>query len=659
VRKRIRIRRKKRANRFESGRLYQGYNSTGEPYLMLERVTPYLYPIALALVSIGVAVAEHFFPWRKDQRQLRRGLGSDFLHLLFNGHFLGVILYGIATVHVLPHLDLWFARVGLTGHVYRNLAASWPMWVQIIVALLVVDFVQWGVHNLLHRVPFLWKFHQAHHSIVDGEMDWIVSFRFQWTEVVVYKSILYLPLAFFGFAPAAVLFHAIFGTLIGHLNHANLNIGRSWIRYVLNTPRMHIWHHDYDGDEKTTVNFGIIFSIWDWIFGTAKMPDHPPARLGFAGVEQFPKSFVSQAAWPLQKWLRAPEDGALALGLGYLLIGGGWYLHEAHASASTVATVDGSGERAASSQPAGQAARAVSPAEATQALARFGDEARAAGWAHPEDTVSADELAAAIGSPRLVLLDVRPDARFATGHIPSARRVDRSDYSEEAPIPGLSVSRERLEAFLRARGVRRDSVVVLYGDGGPEPYRLWWTLREVGGYRTRVLDGGMTQWKASAHSLVEGTPRPPLPGDVELAGPPSPPRLRWSEIEPLVHDDGAVLIDARSSAEYSGLERNHDAARAGHIPGARHLEWSLLLRSTSDPRLKPVDQLRALFERIGLGDQSRVITHCQSGTRSAVTYFALYQLGVPSERLTNYNGSWAEYSRLSLPVDSGGEQSVN
>jgi 3-mercaptopyruvate sulfurtransferase SseA/sterol desaturase/sphingolipid hydroxylase (fatty acid hydroxylase superfamily) len=627
---------------------------------MLERLMPFLYPLALAVISVAVATAEHFFPWRKEQRQWRRALGSDFLHLVFNGHFLGLILYGVATTWILPHLDLWMARAGLTGHVYRNLAASWPLWVQIPVALIVVDFVQWCVHNLLHRVPFLWKFHQAHHSVVDGEMDWIASFRFQWTEVVVYKSVLYLPLAFFGFAPAAILFHAIFGTVIGHLNHANLNLGRSWIRYIFNTPRMHLWHHDYDGDAKTTVNFGIIFSIWDWIFGTAKMPDHSPARLGFAGVEQFPTNFLSQTAWPLQKWLRMPADGALAVGVGYLILGAGWWLHEPHVTATATATMAAAGERAASSQPAGTAAHRVSPEEATAALIHFGDEGRAAGYAHPEELVSIDELAAALGSPRLVILDIRSENRFTRGHIPSARRVDRSDYAQSAPIPGLSVSRERLQELLRRSGVRQDSVVVLYSDGGPEPYRLWWTLREIGGFHARVLDGGLTRWKAEGRPLVEGTPLAPAAGDVELrAASSSAPKLLWREIEPVVHADGAVLIDARSLAEFTGTERNHDAVRAGHIPGARHLEWTELLRTEADPRLKPVAELRSLFARIGMRDDAPVVTQCQSGTRSSVIYFALYQLGVPAERLINYNGSWAEYSRLELPIESGGAERAN
>ena len=236
-------------------------------------MSAWIYPIALLAISAFVAVLEWRFP-KREQPQLRRRLWSDALHLLFNGHFLGVILFGLATNCVLPHVDHWLTEAGWIDAMYRGAASAWPIWVQIAVALVVIDLLQWCVHNLLHRVPLFWHMHKTHHSVVNGEMDWIVAFRFQWTEVVVYRTVLYLPLAWFGFGTEAVLTHAIFGTLIGHLNHANLDLSWGPLRYVLNSPNMHIWHHDYDGDEKSTVNFGIIFSCWDWIFGTAKMP--PP-----------------------------------------------------------------------------------------------------------------------------------------------------------------------------------------------------------------------------------------------------------------------------------------------------------------------------------------------------------------------------------------------
>jgi sterol desaturase/sphingolipid hydroxylase (fatty acid hydroxylase superfamily) len=100
-------------------------------------------------------------------------------------------------------------------------------------------------------------------------MDWIVSFRFHWGEAIVYKSLQYLPLALFGFSATAVLVQALVGTAIGHLNHANLDLGHGRWRYLLNSPRMHLWHHSAEGP-----------------------------RLGFAGDATLPRGFFGLTAWP-------------------------------------------------------------------------------------------------------------------------------------------------------------------------------------------------------------------------------------------------------------------------------------------------------------------------------------------------------------------------
>jgi 3-mercaptopyruvate sulfurtransferase SseA/sterol desaturase/sphingolipid hydroxylase (fatty acid hydroxylase superfamily) len=644
-------------------------------------LSAYAYPIALALLSIAVALCEHFFPWRKAQRQLRPSLMSDLAHLVFNGHFLGVLLYGVAVHRILPTVDRFLGAHGLTPVVYRSVAARWPLWLQILVVVVAMDFVQWCVHNLLHRVPLLWEMHKTHHSVVDGEMDFIVSFRFQWLEVVVYKALQYLPLSFFGFSGTAILVHAIFGTLIGHLNHANLDLGYGPWRYVLNSPRMHLWHHNYDADSRTTVNFGIIFSAWDWIFGTAYMPPasqyQTPARIGFRGDDTFPHSFFAQEAWPLQRLLpRRWQRGAVPVVLGGMVLAALWVLHEpprppqrqsARPSAGQAAQTPAQqsvvtplfDEPLAASQPLGGRPLAGSYSrtaqEADAALSRFGSDARAAGYAHPELLVSVPELARALQSPRLVLLDLRPPARFETGHIPSALPVGRADYAEDGPVPGLTRSREHLQALLRARGVRPDSVIVLYTDGGPEAFRFFWSLQAVSALPARLLDGGLLAWKAAGHAVTGGPARRVIPGDVVLPPPVTSVPLRWQEIERLVQEPAALLLDSRTRAEYRGDKQHPEAARSGHIPGARHLDWQSVLRGPDDPRLRPVEELRALFQPFGLAQRSHIVTACQSGTRSSVLYFALLQLGVPRDKLLNYNGSWAEYSRLGLPLVTGDE----
>jgi 3-mercaptopyruvate sulfurtransferase SseA/sterol desaturase/sphingolipid hydroxylase (fatty acid hydroxylase superfamily) len=605
-------------------------------------LSPWTYPVALAVLSLAVAGAEALVPARPSQGRWRRHLVSDFVYLIFNGHVAALLLFALATRFVLPSFDAALARHGLIEPVYRNAAATWPVWVQIPVALVVIDFVQWTIHVLLHRVPFLWELHKTHHTVEDGEMDWIVSFRFHWLELAFYRTCLYLPLAFFGFSPVAVLVHAIVGTLIGHLNHANLDFAPRWWRYVLNSPRMHIWHHDYAASGRTTRNYGIIFSVWDWLFGTATMPDHPPARLGFAGAESMPDDFLGQQGWPLVRPLARQRWVSSALGAA--LLAGAWQLGHLGSARTRTPMF---GERAAASQPADDHhVYAASPDEATSALARFGEDARAAGWARPDELVSVRELAAALGSPRLRLLDVRAKGGFETGHIPTAQPVVRSDYSIEAPIPGLSKSAAELEAVLRRAGVRNDSVVVLYGDGGPEPFRLFWTLRAVGGFSARVLDGGLAAWKKEGRGVAAEAPTAIASGDVTLTPPAAPPALHWRDIEGAAHATGTVLLDTRSAAEFAGTVKHPDAARAGSIPGARNLEWIALVRGVGDSRLRPPDELRALFAKVGIDGQSPVVSYCQTGTRSSVAWFALRQLGVPDERLINYNGSWSEYSRL-------------
>lgn len=243
------------------------------------------YPLWLFGLSLLVLALETFFPWRKAQKRFRRSLPSDLVHIVINGHFLGVSLYVISERYVLPPLADLASRTGIDQYFPIGIAQPWPLWIQIPLAIVLFDFAQWCIHNLLHRVPFLWALHKTHHSVGDGEMDFIVSFRFHFGEVVVYKTLQYLPLLLFGFASEAIFVHAVAGTLIGHLNHSNLDLGYGPWRYLLNSPRMHIWHHDYDAKPNETKNFAIIFSAWDFLFGTARLEDHPPRKLGFEGFE--------------------------------------------------------------------------------------------------------------------------------------------------------------------------------------------------------------------------------------------------------------------------------------------------------------------------------------------------------------------------------------
>jgi len=265
----------------------------------------------LLVVSAFCLILERVWPWRRKQKMLRRQFGQDLFWLFFNGHYLGILVASIAAF-----LFAW-AVPAIDEAESLHLLAGQPLWIQFVVYFLLKDFMEWGIHILLHRVPWLWEFHKVHHSI--EELDWIGNFRFHWMEVVVYQGLTYFPLVILGVDGSVILVIAVAATLIGHLNHSNINISWGPLRYVINSPRMHVWHHDRDwpDDRPYGVNFAICLSVWDWLFRTAhwpppeSSPTQQPAQLGFHGDERFPRSLVGRLSHPLTRLIsRKPGESA-------------------------------------------------------------------------------------------------------------------------------------------------------------------------------------------------------------------------------------------------------------------------------------------------------------------------------------------------------------
>lgn len=250
----------------------------------------------LAGICVSFVVLERLRPLRRAQPCLRPGLLRDLGFLALNGHFFSVWTGA---------LNGWIAlrateALGSIGLRAQGPLAEWPLAAQCFVLLVVADFLQWCVHNLLHRVPLLWTFHKVHHSITT--MDFVGNFRFHWMESVVYRSLLWVPLALLGASGKAILIVAIVSTIWGDLNHSNLDVELGPLGLVLNSPRMHLWHHDQSTEGGASKNFGIVFSVWDYLFRTAYWPrDRAPERLGYPQMEEMPMTLHGQLLWPLTR----------------------------------------------------------------------------------------------------------------------------------------------------------------------------------------------------------------------------------------------------------------------------------------------------------------------------------------------------------------------
>lgn len=261
------------------------------------------YFYGLIIVSLVVWALELVFPWRKNQKVFRNDFWLDTFYMFFNFFLLNliVLIFLSNTAEQLFNDALAFTGINLKGFQLLDLNTL-PYGLGLIIFFIVSDFVQWNTHRLLHRIPFLWNFHKVHHSV--KEMGFAAHLRYHWMEPVVYKSLLYIPLAIIGgFEVQSVAIVHFFALTVGHLNHANLGWDYGILKYVFNNPKMHIWHHakSLPSHVKYGVNFGLTLSVWDYIFGSNHIPkDGRDIELGFAGDENFPKDFVAQELYPLK-----------------------------------------------------------------------------------------------------------------------------------------------------------------------------------------------------------------------------------------------------------------------------------------------------------------------------------------------------------------------
>ena len=246
----------------------------------------------LLLISLLVWGLELLFPWRKQQGVFRKDFGLDAFYMFFNFFLFALVING-----VFGGLQLFFQKLGITlTSLTLFEIKNWAFGVQLFVFFVLLDFLQWLTHILLHKIPFLWKFHQVHHSV--KEMGFAAHFRYHWMENILYKPFKTLGVMVLGgFEPDQAYLVHFFAILIGHLNHANVKISWGPLKYILNNPIMHLYHHAYALPKgKFGVNFGISLSLWDYLFKTHYVPEASGTiKLGFLKEEQMPKGFLKQA----------------------------------------------------------------------------------------------------------------------------------------------------------------------------------------------------------------------------------------------------------------------------------------------------------------------------------------------------------------------------
>ena len=245
----------------------------------------------LVLISLVVWLLEIRFPWRRDQAIFRKDFWMDAGYMFFNFFLFAIAISGFYRI-----LQLAFGEIGIRADSLALVDMSaWPSWLQLLIFFVVLDFVQWFTHILLHKYPVFWQYHKVHHSV--KEMGFAAHLRYHWMENILYKPLkTFGVMVLGGFEPEQAYVVHFAAIAIGHLNHANIKLTWGPLKYVLNNPVMHLYHHAYHLPQgKFGVNFGISLSLWDYLFGTKYIPDDSGTMpLGFPGDESFPRDFIGQ-----------------------------------------------------------------------------------------------------------------------------------------------------------------------------------------------------------------------------------------------------------------------------------------------------------------------------------------------------------------------------
>ena len=272
-------------------------------YLWNEITNPTWYSYFYWLIGISLIVwtLEVIIPWRKNQKVIRKDFWLDGFYMFFNFFIFSLVAYNAISM---VGVELFNDFLGLFGII--NVVAieikTWPVLLQFVLMFVIADFIQWNVHRMLHRVPWMWEFHKVHHSV--KEMGFAAHLRFHWMETIIYKSALYLPLTMIGFGISDLFYLHLFTILIGHLNHANVDWDYGPLKYVFNNPRMHLWHHarELPTERPYGMNYGISLSLWDYLFMTDYVPHNKgDIALGFHEDDDFPQDFVRQVTYPWRK----------------------------------------------------------------------------------------------------------------------------------------------------------------------------------------------------------------------------------------------------------------------------------------------------------------------------------------------------------------------
>lgn len=258
------------------------------------------YITLISVFSIGVLLEVIARKPMRD-RYLSRNFRLDvFYYIFYYGGLYHILLFAPLYSLLMRTTSTYAPWMQL--NLISGLSAGW----QIVVAVLVSDFVGYWVHRVKHVNSFLWAFHAIHHS--QERLTVMTNYRVHIVDETLLRLALFIPFQIVGadFKIWITVDFAMAWILL--LEHSEWNWTYGSFGRLIVSPRYHQIHHSNVSRHQTS-NYAALFSFWDDLFGTAERDAPAPTTFGI-GPDKMPETFVGQLVWPftrvLQNWRSSP-----------------------------------------------------------------------------------------------------------------------------------------------------------------------------------------------------------------------------------------------------------------------------------------------------------------------------------------------------------------
>ncbi len=241
--------------------------------------SPFTY-IALGIILL----IERLMPAKRNQKILSVGFAQDTIWFILDICFQATIILALST---------YWKAIYRESFDFLTIKAieEFPFWLRMTIGILVADFAGYLHHYWRHKIWWMWPFHAIHHS--QKELNLFTDVRYHIFEYAVTAITNVFFISMFTMNPYAVVYYSLFHKWWTKLCHANIKHNFGPIKYILITPQSHRIHHSAEIRHRD-MNFGILLSIWDYLF-----------RTQYRKYDEYPDTGIDDHTFPLEqnnKW---------------------------------------------------------------------------------------------------------------------------------------------------------------------------------------------------------------------------------------------------------------------------------------------------------------------------------------------------------------------